>query len=75
MFEGHSKRFSTIHFSQDSTRLALASHDNIAKIWDPSIGVYLWTLNTGKFVIEMSLNSTGSYLDIETGSFSRGSAS
>ncbi|KAF2200662.1 HET-domain-containing protein [Delitschia confertaspora ATCC 74209] len=43
--KGHSSYVSSVAFSYDSTRLASASHDNTVKIWDPSNGDCLQTLN------------------------------
>jgi WD40 repeat protein len=42
--EGHSDSVNSVAFSHDSTRLALASHDNTVKIWDVSSGKCLQTL-------------------------------
>ncbi|KAF2192900.1 YVTN repeat-like/Quino protein amine dehydrogenase [Zopfia rhizophila CBS 207.26] len=65
--EGHSYLVCSVAFSHDSTWLASASGDNTVKIWDASSGECLQTLNIGKALINISFDTTGSYLHTEIG--------
>ena len=65
--EGHSSSVNLIAFSHDSARLASASGDCTVKIWDASSGECLQTLSTGKALFNISFDTTGSYLQTETG--------
>lgn len=62
--EGHSSPVSSVAFSHDSTRLASAS---TVKIWDPSSGACLQTLEIGKSLDRISFDPTGSHLYTEIG--------
>ena len=57
----------SVAFSPDSARLASASHDNTVKIWDASSGECLQTLDIGKALFNISVDTTGSYLHTEMG--------
>jgi WD40 repeat protein len=66
--EGHSGSVSSFAFSHDSTRLASASDDRTVRIWDASSGECLQTLEGHSgWVFNISFDSTGSYLQTETG--------
>jgi len=65
--EGHSDSVRSVAFSHDSTRLASASDDNMVKIWDASSGDCLQTLDIGKALFNISVDTTGSYLHTEIG--------
>jgi WD40 repeat protein len=65
--EGHSGSVSSVAFSHDSTRLASASVDTTVKIWDAGSGECLQTLGIGKDILNISFDSTGSYLHTEIG--------
>ncbi|KAF2628865.1 hypothetical protein BU25DRAFT_338913, partial [Macroventuria anomochaeta] len=67
MLEGHSNRVSSVAFSHDSTKLALASFDKTIKLWDASSGACLQTLKIGKPLYNLSFNSTNSFLCTEIG--------
>jgi WD40 repeat protein/serine/threonine protein kinase len=47
-FRGHSARVTTMHFSQDGTRLASGSFDKTVKVWDVASGKELRTLQGHK---------------------------
>src|SRR5271163_72815 len=65
--EGHSGWVLSVAFSHDSARLASASDDNTVKIWDASSGECLQTLDIGKALFNISVDTTGSYLHTEIG--------
>ena len=65
--KGHSNWITSVAFSLDSARLASASDDHTVKIWDASSGECLQTLSTGKALFNISFDTTGSYLQTETG--------
>ena len=56
--EGHSWGVTSVAFSPDSARLASASYDNTVKIWDAHSGACLQTLDIGKFLYNLSFDST-----------------
>jgi WD40 repeat protein len=64
--KGHSRGVSSVGFSPDSTRLASASYGSTVKIWDVS-GECLQTLNIGQALLNISFDTTGSYLHSEIG--------
>ncbi len=65
--EGHSNSVNSVAFSHDSARLASASYDKTVKIWDASSGECLQTLDIGKTLFNISVDTTGSYLHTEIG--------
>ncbi len=73
--EGHSSAVCSVAFSHDSARLASASGDNTVKVWDASSGQCLRTLSIGKALLNISLNTTGSYLYTEIGTIDLGASS
>ena len=73
--EGHSSGVYSVAFSHDSARLASASGDNTVKVWDASSGQCLRTLSIGKALLNISLNTTGSYLYTEIGTIDLGASS
>jgi len=65
--KGHSSSIWSVAFSHDSTRLASTSYDGTVKIWDASSGECLQTFSVGKALVNISFDTTGSYLHIEIG--------
>src|SRR5271156_3503081 len=65
--EGHSRWVNSVAFSHDSARLASASDDKTVKIWDASSGECLQTLQIGRVLLNISFDTTGSYLHTEMG--------
>ncbi|KAH8592591.1 WD40-repeat-containing domain protein [Bisporella sp. PMI_857] len=65
--EGHSDYVQSAVFSHDLTRVASASDDKTIKIWDANIGKCLQTLDIGEMLINISFDTTSSYLNTEIG--------
>jgi WD40 repeat protein len=66
-FSPDSARLASVAFSSDSARLASASGDSTVKIWNTSSGECLQTLDIGKALPNISVDTTGSYLHTEIG--------
>jgi WD40 repeat protein len=65
--EGHGDWVGSVAFSHDSARLASASRDTTVKIWDASSGECLQTLQIGSVLLNISFDTTGSYLHTKMG--------
>jgi WD40 repeat protein len=65
--KGHSGWIWSVAFSRGSARLASASDDMTARIWDASSGECLQTLQIGRVLLNISFDTTGSYLYTEMG--------
>ncbi|KAI9778784.1 MAG: hypothetical protein M1839_007874 [Geoglossum umbratile] len=65
--KGHSGSVNSVAFSHDSAWLASASWDKTVKIWDASSGECLQTLSIGMALFNISIDTTGLYLQTEIG--------
>jgi len=68
-FKVHSDWAMSVVFSHNSNHLASASADGIIKIWDANDGKCLQTLQVGRVLLNISFDSTGSFLHTEIGTF------
>jgi len=65
--EGHSRSVWSVAFSHDDKRLASASKDQTAKIWDAASGKCVQTLEVSKTLYNISFDTTDQCLHTEIG--------
>lgn len=65
--EGHGDGVTSVAFSHDSGRLALASYDRTVKVWDVGSGAYHDTVRTNRVVRRLSFDYTMSALHTDVG--------
>jgi WD40 repeat protein len=65
--EGHSDSVNSVAFSHDSTRLASGSIDRTIRIWDAGSGDCMQILSVNRAPLNISFDTTGSYLHTDYG--------